>query len=55
MTLAGFAKASCTWPPSRSIIAGPPPLYGTCCIFTPASISNMTADRCVAPPVLEEA
>ena len=24
--LAGFENTSCTWPPSRSVIAGPPPL-----------------------------
>src|SRR5215471_14844245 len=34
------------WPPITSIIAGPPPLNGTCSRSTPASSLNSSPPRC---------
>src|SRR6185436_16145419 len=30
----------CTWPPIRSVVAGPAPLCGICCILIPAMMQN---------------
>ncbi|MNC85590.1 hypothetical protein D3C83_11990 [compost metagenome] len=46
----GGAKISCTWPAMTSISAGPPPLYGTCDIFTPAMYRNSSVERCTMVP-----
>ena len=47
------ANSRSTWPAIRSIIAGPPPLYGTCVIFVPVSSWNSSAVRCGEPPLPE--
>ena len=38
------------WPPMTSIIAGPPPLNGTCTTSMPAIIANRTEAVCVKLP-----
>ena len=48
------AKISCRLPPTRSVIAGPPPLYGTCCMRTPAIIENSSPARWSARPAPDE-
>jgi len=53
-TLAAVAKESWIWPPIRSTIAGPPPLYGMCVIFVPACRLNSSRARCPVPPTPEE-
>src|SRR5260370_42528614 len=40
--------------PSRSVTAGPVPLYGMCSSLMPASLPNSTAERCDAAPTPEE-
>ena len=48
------AKINWMLPPTRSTMAGAPPLYGTCCIFTPASVLNSSPARWSANPTPEE-
>src|SRR5688572_25156090 len=45
----------CTCPPSRSVIAGADPLYGTCDICTPVSTLNSSPDRWIEVPLPLEA
>src|SRR5450755_3314564 len=52
--LAAVANTSCTCPPTRSIIAGPPPLYGICVILIPAMLLNNSPARCPVPPTPDE-
>ncbi|MCY1245587.1 hypothetical protein D9M72_587510 [compost metagenome] len=52
---ATLAKNSGTCPAMTSVMAGPPPLYGTCSRSTPARCSNNTPARCCAEPLPEEA
>lgn len=46
-------KDSCTWPASRSLMAGPPPRYGTCRMKVPVDSLNISAARCGPPPAPE--
>src|SRR5256886_16766112 len=39
-------KITCTWPPSRSVVAGAPPRYGTWTMSTPAVILNSSPTTC---------
>ncbi len=39
------------WPPTRSLIAGPLPRYGTCCSFTPADLLNNSPRMCIGEPL----
>src|SRR4051812_14652941 len=39
------ANMHCKFPASRSSIAGAPPLYGTCTIFTPARVLKISPAR----------
>jgi hypothetical protein len=48
------AKASDTSPPTSAIIAGPPPLYGTCVVFTPVRLLKSSPARCAAEPLPDE-
>ena len=43
------------WPPTTSIMAGPPPLNGTCSMSTPASSLNSSPPRCWKLPTPAEA
>ena len=43
------------WPATTSIIAGPPPLNGTCRNFTPVCSSNSAPPRCWKLPTPAEA
>ncbi len=52
--VAAVANTSCMLPATRSIIAGPPPLYGTCTILVPAMVLNNSSARCPVPPTPEE-
>ncbi|MNN54619.1 hypothetical protein D3C81_1694420 [compost metagenome] len=52
---ATLAKNSGTCPAMTSVIAGPPPLYGTWSRSTLARCSNSTPDRCCAEPLPDEA
>jgi hypothetical protein len=45
----------CTWPPSRSVIAGAEPLYGTCDICTPVITLNSSPDKWIDVPLPLEA
>jgi hypothetical protein len=44
-----------TWPPITSVSAGGLPLYGTCCISTPAMPLNSSPERCCDVPLPLEA
>ena len=44
------AKLTWIWPPSKSVSAGPDPLYGTCVICVPAIRSKSSVARWVSPP-----
>src|SRR5205085_8594180 len=44
-----------TWPPSRSLMAGPPPLYGTCRPSVCVCCQNSSAERWSEEPLPEEA
>jgi hypothetical protein len=44
-------KAACTWPPMRSAIAGPVPLYGTCATLVPAAWLNTSNAMCWGVPL----
>src|SRR5262249_31990614 len=48
-------KITCTWPPSRSVIAGAPPRDGTCTKSTPAIILNSSPERCCGVPLPADA
>jgi hypothetical protein len=48
------AKQTETSPPTSAIMDGPPPLYGTCTIFTPARLLKYSPARCAAEPAPEE-
>src|SRR5688572_31725189 len=52
--LAAVAKIRFMLPARRSIIAGPPPLYGTWVIFVPACRLNSSRARCPVPPTPDE-
>ena len=43
-----------SWPPSKSIIAGPAPLYGMCAMSTPAMLLNSSTARWVTEPLPAE-
>src|SRR5688572_9747515 len=43
-----------TWPPIKSVIAGALPLYGTCTILVPVSVSNSAPERCPDDPMPAE-
>src|ERR1700682_5933809 len=45
------ANISCTSPDSIAVIAGAPPLYGTCTIFVLVMLQNNSAARCPAFPL----
>jgi hypothetical protein len=47
----GEAKTSCTSFESSAVIAGAPPLYGTCTIFTLAMLWRSSAARWPALPL----
>ncbi|MNT27101.1 hypothetical protein D3C72_1627170 [compost metagenome] len=49
-----LSNISCTWLASRSAIAGPLPLYGTCTISTPAIDLNSSPDRWLVVPLPAE-
>ena len=42
-----------TWPPSRSLIACPPPLYPMCCRSMPAILLRCNPPKCCAVPTPE--
>src|SRR3989304_4181340 len=44
-----------TWPDMTAVIAGPPPLYGTGMISTPAISLNSSPAKLETPPALEDA
>src|SRR5262249_35028793 len=48
------AKHADTSPPTSAIIDGPPPLYGTCTIFTPVRLLKYSPARCAADPLPDE-
>ena len=48
------AKQTDTSPPTSAIMDGPPPLYGTCTIFTPVRLLKYSPARCAADPLPEE-
>src|SRR4029453_15419183 len=50
-----LSKITWTWPPSRSVIAGAAPRYGTCCIFVPVIAMNISPDRCTEVPLPDDA
>ena len=39
------------WPPSRSVVSGPLPLYGMCSSSVPVMFSNCVPIRCCAVPL----
>src|SRR5688572_20706035 len=41
------------WPPIRSVIAGPPPLYGTCSRLAPVTLLKYSPERWCGPPTPE--
>ena len=41
----------CTWPPTRSAIAGPVPLYGMCTIFVFVICAKTSPARCCGVPL----
>ena len=53
--LARLSNMNCTCPPSRSCIAGAPPLYGTWTMSTFASDLKSSPARCPALPLLPDA
>jgi hypothetical protein len=55
MMLLMLTKAASTWAPSRSLMAGPPPLYGMCRPSVPLCCQNSSADRWSDEPLPEEA
>ena len=44
-----------TWPPIRSVSAGPAPLYGTCSIWQPVIDLNSSPERCTEVPLPDDA
>ena len=50
-TARALAKLIAIWPPIRSTMAGPVPLYGTCTISMPNVVPNMTPARCCELPM----
>ena len=44
-----------TWPPATSCNPGGLPLYGTCCICTPAIALNISPAKCWELPLPAEA
>ena len=44
-----------TWPPSASVTAGPPPLYGTCTMSTPVFSLNSSPAMCDGEPMPTDA
>src|SRR6516225_6924394 len=48
-------KITCTWPPSRSVVAGAPPRYGTWTMSTPAIILNSSPTTCCGVPLPADA
>src|SRR5512140_525013 len=44
-----------TWPPIRSVIAGPAPLYGMCFMSMPVMYLNSSPDRCTEVPEPDDA
>ena len=50
-----LSKSTCTWPPIRSMSAGPAPLYGTCSMSQPVINLNSSPDRCTEVPLPDEA
>src|SRR4026208_759703 len=50
-----LSKITCTWPPSRSVIAGAAPRYGPCCLLAPRIAQNHSPDRCTEVPLPDDA
>ena len=50
-----FMNDASTWLPSRSVITGPPPLYGTCTPVVPVCSQNNSAVRWSLLPLPEDA
>ena len=50
-----FWNEASTWPPSRSLIAGPPPLYGMCSPLLPVCSQNSSAVRWSDEPLPDDA
>ena len=50
-----LSKVIVTWPPTTSCSAGGLPLYGTCCMSTPAMLLKSSPDRCCDVPLPLEA
>src|SRR5690242_7072953 len=48
-----WSKTASIWPPMRSVIAGPEPLYGTCTMFTPAYDWKDSPSMWLMPPTPE--
>ncbi|MDT4873948.1 hypothetical protein FQZ97_1092200 [compost metagenome] len=55
MAVLMFMKDDSTWLPSRSLITGPPPLYGTCTPLVPVCCQKSSAVRWSLLPLPEEA
>ena len=51
----GAKKIITTCPASKSLMALPVPLYGTCTMLSPAADANNAADRCDAVPTPDDA
>ena len=51
ITEGGVAKDSCVSPATTEVMAGAPPLNGTCTILTPASWPKSAAPKCGAEPM----
>ncbi len=50
-----LSKVIVTWPPTTSCSAGGLPLYGMCCMSTPAIVLKSSPDRCCDVPLPDEA
>src|ERR1700687_3011591 len=55
MTAASPPNETATWPPSRSLIAAPLPLYGTCTMSIFAMMLNSAPARCDGAPMPADA
>src|SRR5207253_9645040 len=53
--LPGTRNEALTWPPTRSVTAGPEPLYGTCVTSMCAALFSISIVRCEALPMDTEA
>ena len=50
-----LSKMTSTWPPIRSVSAGPAPLYGTCSMLQPVIDLNSSPERCTEVPLPDDA